>query len=335
MNIIIMVNIIDFLNQIVYDLNYNLFLEDNKLEIRQLEYFIAICDELHFTRAADKLGVTQPTLSHQIKSLEDELGTPLFDRIGKKIAITEAGAVLKAHVVTIFNALRSAKDQIDELHEGDRGIISIGSLPGELNQLVSSILVAFNQQFPKVKIKIVASDDVAEKVLNNELDAALTILPVKDERLEQIPLYFEQFYVIVSSDHLFAREKSIAFNQIQKHPVILFPKDHKCRQLVDATCSTSGFVLEPFIETNTVDSIFSLVKSGAGISILSKSLFHLFNDGTLHAIPIVDPVICRQVAIIYNRDKFLSHSVRSYISLLQQFVAEKKLGEQFPLVTTL
>jgi LysR family cyn operon transcriptional activator len=302
------------------------------LELRQLEYFKAICDELHFTRAADKLGVTQPTLSHQIKSLEDELGTPLFDRIGKKIAITEAGSVLYAHAATIFNVLRSAKDQIDELHVGERGSITIGSLPGELNHLVSLLLVEFNRQFPNVKIKIIATGNVVDMVLNNEMDAAVTILPVDDDRLEQIPLYYEQFYLTVPSGHPLAHAASIDFMELQKLPIIMLPTDHKCRQLVDATCSTSGFQLEPFIETNTFDSIFSLVKSGAGVSVLSKSLIHLYNDGTIHAIPIVHPVLNRQIAIIYNRNKFLSRPVQSYLALLQQFINEKQIGDPPPLV---
>lgn len=301
---------------------------DRSVELRQLEYFHAICVELHFTRAADKLGITQPTLSHQIKALEDEIGTPLFDRIGKKIALTEAGSVLKSHTAIIFDTLRSAKNQIDELHEGERGTLTIGSLPGELNHLVASLLVKYNKQFPKIRIKIEATENVAEKVLNNELDIAITILPLNDDRLETIPLYDEQFFLAVPVDHPLAQEKSIEFMEVQNLPVILFPPDHKCRQLIEATCKTSGFQLNPIIETNTIDSIFNLVKSGAGVSILSKSLIHLNNDGTIHAIPIVDPVLSRQIVIIYNQGKFLSRSVRAYISLLQQFVEDKKIRDQ-------
>ncbi|NBD23246.1 LysR family transcriptional regulator [Paenibacillus glycinis] len=297
------------------------------MELRQLEYFHAICGELHFTRAADKLGISQPTLSHQIKSLEDEIGTPLFDRIGKRIALTEAGSVLKSHAAVIFGALRSAKDQIEELHDGERGSLSIGSLPGELNHLVASQLVEYNKHFPKIRIKIVAAEDVAEKVIHNELDAAVTLLPVDEERLSAIPLYDEQFYLTVSRDHPLAEETSIPFADVQELPVIWFPQDHKCRQLIEATCRTTGFVLNPIIETNTIESIMNLVKSGAGVSILSKSLIQLYNDGHVRAIPIVDPVLHRQVVIIYNRDKFLSRSVRAFIDLLGQFVEDHHIRE--------
>ncbi|OZB90121.1 LysR family transcriptional regulator [Paenibacillus sp. XY044] len=300
------------------------------MEIRQLEYFRAICEELHFTRAADKLNVTQPTLSHQIKSLEDEIGTPLFDRIGKKIALTEAGRILKSHTAVIFNALQSAKDQMNELLSGERGTLAIGSPPGELNHLVSSLLVDFNRKYPNITIKIVESGNVTEKVLNNELDAAVTILPVDDDRLEKIPLYFEQFYLTVSSNQELAQRKEIDFAEVDRLPLILLPESHKCRQLVDATCRMTGKQMTPFVETNSIGTIFNLVKSGAGVSILSKSLIDLNRDGAVSAIPIVNPTLYRQIVIIYNKDKFLSHASRAFISLLQQFVENNELGNPAP-----
>lgn len=297
------------------------------MELRQLEYFKAICDELHFTRAADKLGVTQPTLSHQIKALEDELGIPLFDRIGKKIAVTEAGSILYNHANTIFNIMHSAKEQIGELQDGERGTITIGSLPGELNHLVSLLLVEFNRRFPKIRIRIVAAENVVDPILQNEMDIAVTILPIEDERLELIPLYEEQFYLTVPAGHPLADSPSVDFAEVQQLPVIMLPTDHRCRQLVDASCSASGFSLKPFIETNTLDSIFSLIKSGAGVSVLSGSLVHLYNDGSIRAIPIVHPVLNRQVAVIHNRGKFLSQPVKAYLEMLQEFVREKGIGD--------
>ncbi|MFC4812656.1 LysR family transcriptional regulator [Paenibacillus sp. GCM10023250] len=298
------------------------------MEIRQLEYFSAICDELHFTRAADKLGITQPTLSHQIKALEDEIGTPLFDRIGKRIALTEAGAVLRTHAAVVFGALRSAKDQIGELQEGERGTLSVGTLPGELNHLAASQLVAFNRQFPNIKIKIDAAEDVAERVMNNELDAGLTLLPVNDDRLLALPLYEERFYMAVAADHPLADAASVPFRDAERLPVIWFPQDHKCRQLIEATCKSCGFVMNPIIETNTIESIFSLVGSGAGVSILSRSLIQLYGNERIRAIPIVAPVLSRQVVIVHNREKFLGRPVKAFISLLQRFVEEKRIPEK-------
>src|SRR4051794_13064194 len=100
------------------------------MEIRQLEYFITLCEELHFTRAAQKLYIAQPTLSHQIKVLEQEMGVLLFDRIGKRISLTEAGEVLYKQCHHIFQAIENTKDQLQDLVSMQKGMLKIGALPG-------------------------------------------------------------------------------------------------------------------------------------------------------------------------------------------------------------
>ncbi|MCZ8510906.1 LysR family transcriptional regulator [Paenibacillus filicis] len=126
--------------------------------------------------------------------IEDELGVPLFDRIGKKIAITEAGMILYKECNKVFTNLSSAREQIQELQQIERGTLTIGALPGELNQLVSTLLVDFHRNYPKVRIKIFGVEDIVERVLQNELDFAITILPQEDDRIKKIPLYREKFY---------------------------------------------------------------------------------------------------------------------------------------------
>ncbi|WP_141501207.1 LysR family transcriptional regulator [Paenibacillus luteus] len=297
------------------------------MEIRQLEYFVTICEELHFTRAAERLGVTQPTLSHQVKALEDELGLPLFNRIGKKISLTEAGSILKQQAGVLFQALQSAKEQMDELHLIERGTLTIGSLPGELNQLVASLLVDFNRLYPKIQIKIVAAGDILERVLHNELDLAVTIHPDEDERILKIPLYEEEFYMLVPMGHEFANAESIDFQSLQQLPLILFPPDHKCRQLVDATCSTLGLHFKPLIETNTIDSIFSLVQAGAGVTILSRTLIQLNGNRTLKAVKITNPSLIRKISIVHHQGKYLSSSAKAFIELLKNHIAQRDISD--------
>lgn len=298
------------------------------MELRQLEYFVAICEELHFTRASEKLGMTQPTLSHQIKSLEDELGVPLFDRIGKKIAVTEAGKLLLSQCKVIFASLQNVKEQIMELQKVARGTLSIGALPGELTQLVSSLLLDFHNIYPQVQIKIVNLDDIVERVVQNEIDFAISILPIEDERIHKIPLYKEQFYLAVSSDHPLADRTSINFNEIRDYPIIMFPQTHKCRQMLDMTCSTSGFNLEPLIETTSIDTIIDLVKAGAGVTVLSKTLLNIYNDGQLKTLKVENPTLCREIGIIRHKDKYIGQAARIFMDLLSNHIDELKLSER-------
>ncbi|MDQ0971183.1 LysR family cyn operon transcriptional activator [Neobacillus niacini] len=298
------------------------------MEFRQLEYFMAVCEELHFTRAAEKLGITQPTLSHQIKALEDEIGMPLFDRVGKKIAITEAGLLLQEQGTKIFGNLKSVTEKIRELQKMKRGKLSIGALPGEINHLVSLQLLNFHDKFPDIQIKLVGLEDLYERVLKNELDLAVTIIPVQsDDRVTVIPLYKEKFFLVIPENHILASKDEIKFEEIHDLPIIMFPQNHQCRKLVDISCSSIGLKIQPKIETNTFESIISLVRAGAGATILSKTILSLNDTSRLKVINIVNPTICRQVGIVVHKDKYIGYAARQFIDLLTDYVKNLNLEE--------
>jgi len=297
------------------------------MELRQLEYFMAICDELHFTRAAENLGITQPTLSQQIKALEDTMGVLLFDRIGKKIAITEAGIILQEQCRKIFLNLKSAQEQIVELQKLKRGKLIIGALPGDLSQLASKLLLEFHHKYPQVQIKILGLDDIVNLVLQNEIDLALTLMAPDDERLTKIPLYNEEFYLTIANDHPLANRDNVEFEELKDIPLVLCPINHKCRQLIDAACSSAGFEVQPIIESTDVDSILSLVKAGIGATILSRTLLTMKNDKNLKVIKIENPSICKEITIVHHKEKYIGYAARGFINLLMEYVKETKLNE--------
>ncbi|MFC9449143.1 LysR family transcriptional regulator [Bacillus cereus] len=301
------------------------------MELRQLEYFITLCKELHFTRAADKLGITQPTLSHQIKALEDEIGMPLFDRLGKKIAITDAGYILAKECNTIFNALHNAKERIGELKEIKGGKISITTLPGELTDLVSTLLLDFHKHYPEVAVKVVSSDEILPLINENQVDFAVTIVSsdyvFEDEKIVKIPLYIEELFLVAANNHPLANEKEIQFSELNKLPLILFPESHECRKLLNYTCVPQQISLDPLIETSSINSLFDLVRNEFGVTIVSKTLLDLNEESDLLAIPIVNPNISREVSLILRKDKFIGFGTRNFIELLTREII--KLG--FPM----
>ncbi|NOU86271.1 LysR family transcriptional regulator [Paenibacillus sp. LMG 31460] len=297
------------------------------MELRQLEYFMTTCEELHFTRAADKLGITQPTLSHQIKALENELGVRLFDRIGKKTMITEAGMILYQQSHKAIGFLAIAREQIQELQKVERGTLSIGALPGELNELVSSLLINYHRSYPNIRIKLIANEDIVERVLQNELDFAISILPVEHDKLAIKPLYRESFFFVTNANHPLAGHPQIDFEELVTTPIVMFPETHRCRQLIDSTCKIAGLELKPFIETTTVDSLFNLVRSGIGATILSKTLIEMYHYEDLIIIPILNPTLCREVGIVYHKDKYLGRTASGFIDLVLSYINSIKKEE--------
>jgi DNA-binding transcriptional LysR family regulator len=296
------------------------------LELRQLEHFMALCEEMQFTKTAEKLRIGQPTLSYQMKALEDELGVRLFDRLGKKIAITEAGKILLEHCKKIFANLESAKEQIEELQNVKRGKLVIGVLSGDLNHIASTVLLEFHSIYPDVQIQIFSLDDVVEKVIQNEINLALTLMPGKDERLTNISLYEEEFFLAVPKDHVWSDRNAIDFKEIQRIPLILNPKGHCFRQSLDAACSAEGIQIQPIIESTDSKSILNLVKKGIGATIISSTLFSLENEGVLKAIKIKNPAIIREVTIVHHKQKYIGTAAKGFIELLISHVNRSNVG---------
>jgi len=290
------------------------------VELRHLEYFMVLCEELHFTRASEKLGISQPTLSHQIKALENEVGINLFDRRGKKISLTEAGSVLRNQCGKIMSNVKSTYEQINELKYFGKSNLIVGTLSGEINYLVAQTLSEFHKMFPNINIKLIVSDGGIQDVLHNKLDMVITDLPFDEDQVRTVPLYKEEFYLVVPKNHELAERDKIDLEEIGKYRLIICLQNHHCRQIIDKAFQSLGINLTPIIESNTIESILSLVRDGVGFSILSKTLLSLYKEENIHRLLIVNPNLYRRIGIVYHKDKHLGHSGSRIINLLQEQV---------------
>ncbi|MBP3967340.1 LysR family transcriptional regulator [Paenibacillus lignilyticus] len=295
------------------------------MEFRQLECFKAVCEHLHFTRAAEQLGISQPTLSYQIKLLEEEVGIPLFNRIGKKITMTASGDILFKYCLQIFGALSGFRNEINELRQIERGQLSIAVLIGEINEFVSGVLGDFSRNHPNLKIRLIGSEDVVAPIISEDADIGVTILLKDDDRFGKIPIYEENFYFVMRDDHPLSGNTSVDFDQIRNEDIIMFPMTYRCRQMLDAVSFGLGFKLQPKIETTTIGSLLKLIQSGAGVTILSRTLLHLYERQGLVAIPVVNPSLTREIGIVYLKEKYLETAVRELIELIIQSARSLKL----------
>ncbi|GGJ27346.1 LysR family transcriptional regulator [Paenibacillus hunanensis] len=287
------------------------------MELRQLEYFVAVCEELHFTRAAERLGITQPTLSIQIRTMEEELGMQLFDRIGKRITPTEAGYILLKQARGILLKLQDAYDEINGLRQYDGGNLVVGLMAAELDYRLTPILIDFHHQFPKVHLKIHSAIEVADMVINNQVDVGISLMETNDPRLTTIPLYAEEFVLVVSERHELAGRKSVTLETIGNQPLIAYPKGFKARELIETHCRDHGLNLNIIVETSTASSLYGFVRSNVGACLQPYSLSHSLNDPSLRLIKIEDFPPLRQIAIMHRNDKFLGYAAQQFIQLVQ------------------
>ncbi|MFF5818057.1 LysR family transcriptional regulator [Lysinibacillus capsici] len=283
------------------------------IELRHLEYFLKVSNELHFTKAAEKLGITQPTLSHQIKILEREIGFPLFNRIGKKIELTKVGEIVQKEALNIQNSLQNISSQIEAFSNVKIGELNIAVLPGEITDLVSTLCIKFNQLYPNIKVFIQTTDQVENAVLENRADFGIGFQFKQLELLQVTKLYDEEFYLISNSK---CRDKSISFSTILDKPLILFPKMHQCRKILEKASEQIGKPLVPIVETSSIESILKFVRNGTGCSVVSRTLYDFFETGDLYFHRIEKPSLNEKISLTMKKNSFINYPTRGFIELL-------------------
>lgn len=289
------------------------------MELRQLEYFHMVCQELHFTRAAEKVGISQPSLSQQIRLLEHEIGTPLFDRIGKKTALTESGRLLLKHARNIFYELEQAKTAIKELNGLQSGNISIGTLLTVENYLIPQTLLNFHRLYPAIEISVLglSTGEIQKNLLENKLDIGIVFLPMKDNELETVSLYKEELVLAVPNGHPLEDQDKVHLDVLRTTPSILFPKNYFIRQLINKSCNDLGFLPQPIFEITTMESLINMVVEGVGVTILPKPYLEYLNNNKIKITPIVNSNLSREVGIVFRKDKYMGTATRAFIDQLK------------------
>ncbi|REK77651.1 LysR family transcriptional regulator [Paenibacillus paeoniae] len=278
------------------------------MDTRHIHYFMAVYEHLHFTKAAEALGISQPTLSQQIRVLEAELGMPLFDRIGKQVVATEAGKLLRLHGGRMLHAEQDAKVAIRELMSSARGTVRICVLPSDLDFQLVPLFIHFHSEYPDIQLQAFSTIHILEEVLNNRVDIGIALRSPRDKRLVQIPLRSEPYHLLVHSGSELADRTSILLHELEHIPLVLYPQGFLGRDLVEKVCrEQGGFQLSTVMETSTAISLLQLVRAGVGATIQPESLLKqesMRND--IIAIPISDHPPMRHLELIYGSDRYIS-----------------------------
>ncbi|GAA0398443.1 LysR family transcriptional regulator [Paenibacillus motobuensis] len=288
------------------------------MEHRLLEYFLAVSEELHFTRAAEKLGISQPTLSHQIRLLEHELGAPLFYRSGKKTILTQAGQILLGHAHRVINEIKLARQEINELSGLQRGKLRIGCSG---NHLLTDALVAFHRLYPGIELTVteLATEETRDGLLHNQLDVGVVFLPLFDEQLAYRPLYDEELVLAISSSHEYATCSNIKIQQLANLPLVLFPQKFLVRQMIDSACAELEIQLNPVMELSTLESQLHMAEQNVGGTILPKSYGKTVVSDKVAIIPLADPAPRKKVGLVYGKESLESSIISAFVDHLISF----------------
>lgn len=296
------------------------------MDNRNVQYFMAVYELLHFTKAAERLGISQPTLSQQIRILEAELGTPLFDRIGKKVVATEAGKLLYHYGLKMLQAERDAKHAIQDLLSGDSGTVSLAVLPSDLDFMLVPLFVEFKKTYPHIQLQVFSTIYVQDEVLTHKVDIGIGLQGQPDKRLIQVPLGSEPYHLFVHAASELADRKEITLQELRQRSLVMYPKGFLGRELVDAVCIQEEIELTPVMETSSANSLLQLVSAGVGATIQPQGLLAQFPERQdIVAIPFKGPTPIRHLELMYCTDRYISSSHRQLTDGLIEFF-HKKMG---------
>ncbi|TWR26421.1 LysR family transcriptional regulator [Mucilaginibacter pallidiroseus] len=281
------------------------------MELRQLRYFIKAKELLNFTEAADSLNISQSTLSQQIKQLEDELDIPLFNRIGKRIALTEAGQLFYNYALQSVNRANNGKLMLQELNQLQAGSLNIGVTYG-LRYLLTPALMRFLRKFPKVKVQVVfgTSEELRHRLLSLELDILLTFEEVVHDAHLTYELLFESPLCLVSSaKDPVAQHDQVLLKDVVALPLVLPSNGFSTREFINNTLLQNKLSPNIALEINDIPTLLDLVKAGNWYTILAKTTV---KGSGLSAVPIKGKNMVRKAMIITMTDVYEKKAVGQF-----------------------
>jgi LysR family transcriptional regulator, cyn operon transcriptional activator len=299
--------------------------EGSRMELRHLRYFSALAAELSFTRAAEKVHVTQSTLSHQIKQLEAEIGQPLFSRIGKRVVITEAGEMLLSRV---SRALREIDDGIRALKgstEPLQGKLQIGSTYTFNIKFVPLCVGEFLRRHCNVSVTVLelSATDVEEQLDQEIIDLGIAYRPAQRPGFLFEPLYTDEMVLAVGKGHPFSTRKRIRLAELHHHALVLQTKDSDTRQILDSNFKSVG--AEPVIvaEMNAAGPMISLVQQSNLAAIVSKHVASEFEKVSF--ISLESPTPIRTAGILLKKSRQKTLACQSFISVIRQTIINSNM----------
>lgn len=280
------------------------------MELRQLKYFIKAAEMQNFTGASGALFITQSTLSQQIKQLEDELGIPLFDRIAKRVRLTEAGKTFLPYAIKTVKDASDGKDMLKDLMNLNTGTLTIGVTYG-LTSLLTKAIIDFSQRYPKIQIEIVfgTTQELLKKLDHSLIDMMLSFSQEeKSGSYKTQRLFSSCLALIVHATHPLAAKKQISIKQLDKLPLILPSGGFSIRNYLDLLLSRHNLQPEIQMEINDINMLLQLVDSGQWVTILMGS--SIFNHPNLKAVKITGDGMTRLATITWPVGSYCKRSAQ-------------------------
>ena len=291
------------------------------MQIHQLRYFCAVAKTGSFTRAAEHEHLAQPSLSQQVRKLEDELGTRLFDRLGRTVRLTSFGEAFLPRAEEILRQVVDAKREMEQMAGVERGTVVVGSIPTIAPYFLPRRLASFSRKFPNVRVNVVEdlTVELLEHVQEGTIDLALLVLPVAGGNFVCHELFREPLYLVVPEDHRLGAHATVQLRQIEKDPFLLLKEGHCFRKNTLSACARGRLQPNVVFESGQFTTILAMVAAGTGVSIVPEMAVEP-REGC-RFIPIADEGAQRRVGIVQLKQHFRSRAHAAFLKHLKEDAA--------------
>lgn len=316
------------------------------MQLQQLAYFVAVAEVRHFTQAAELLRVAQPSLSKQIRALENELSVSLFRRARGNITLTPAGEALLPLAKRILADVDTARLEVQELAGLKRGRVRLGATPSLCAGLMADVLRRFHDAYPGIQLLVEegGSRDLVRELTRGSLDLALVILPLQGAPpLDTTPILREHLVVAspagAGAPVQLPRRSYLRIEDLQDRPLVMFRPGYDLREATISACRAAGFEPRFAVEGGEMDAVLRFVEVGLGIAVVPSMV--LAGRPGLCGTPLVladeearrgrhGPGLLRTIALAHRKDVELTHAARAFQETLQTFLVEAGLAGDLP-----
>jgi LysR family transcriptional regulator, hydrogen peroxide-inducible genes activator len=290
------------------------------MELHQLRYAVRVAETLNFTRAAAELHLAQPSLSQQIRKLEQELGFPLFERGPARVQPTPEGTLFLPHARAVLDRLAEAALAAEEIRGVQRGQVTLGISPIAGAHLLPPLLRLARERLPGIELS--TREGGLEELLvlleQGAVDLAMVLLPVNDARFACTPLLDEEIVLVLPSGHPLAGDRSVELALLRDEPFVLLTHDYGLRRRVEEECAAAGFAPRVVLQSREVGVVQALVAAGLGVTLLPASAVRRDLATWVGRVLSGGAPPHRRIGLAHRADRYVTIAARALFALAEE-----------------
>lgn len=292
------------------------------MDIKQLSYFIAVAQEESFSRAAEKLAVSQPTLSMAVKKLEDELGAKLFFSFGRKQNLTDEGLRLKEGAEKLLELYQETLEQVTASSQTASGVITLGLSPLFGACFFGDLIPNFSKAYPNIKINMIedGANKIDQCIERGEVDIGVTLKTERTSSFASCHFSTQRNVVLLHKSHPLAGEASLTVSQLREESFAIFNQDFILNRQIMSACHAAGFRPQIALLSSQWDFMVEVVSRNRAVSILPKPVLDKHPDPNVVCIPLTDSMKYWDVVLAWNKHRYLSKSCKLFLDYVQKIL---------------